>query len=669
MYKYTLRFSLVPSRDFDEKMQTLLDFCDKAEIDDVMFFISPEELSVGHITIDEAKRWTEVIVRARDILKERGITTSLNPWITLNHYDGGRKLRAEQNFHTMVGIDGRKTETVACPLCENWRKYYAELMNFYVETIQPDVLWFEDDLRLSNHEPISYGCFCEEHVRLINEKLGASYSREEIASKIYNDEIVRKAHLEVARFTIEDTFSYLINNLPTQKCFGIMTSGASGALRDGRRHEVQYEILARNGELPYNRLNLGAYRQTGMQEYAWVVNGSAFWHRQLAGDKARFVSEIENFPHTLYTKSAHFMKYQILTSAPLCLDGATLSIFEFNGNGIVNGEKYAKALKEAKPFLSKLNELELNPSLMQGVYVLWNENSAFTLKSDHCLFPKEGWWASYLEQLGIACVFGDDENVRGRVVALGGQVIRNYTTEQIEAIFENNFVLVSAECAKTLCDMGLGSLIGAKSYEIWEERTGKHTMEELATDEEVYRVKGLRCTAQFFCGDYLRIEYETQERTVYTHMLDYRENVVGDGIVQVGNAVVFPLFGNTRDLNMPIGLLSYLREYALKKAIDKKNAVAPKDVYFIEQENVCPYIFKKGDRTYIMLVNFSDDEYRQLHFKTNVEYDRIRVITPEETKEKKLGFQYENGDYWLNQLLAPQSCIVLACDEHYDDFD
>ena len=666
MYKYILRFSLVPSRNFDEKMQTLLDFCEKAEIDDVMFFIAPEELSVGHITIEEAKKWTDVIVRARDILAQRNITVSLNPWVTLGHYDGGRKLQEGQNFRTMVGLDGTKAETVVCPLCENWREYYAELMNFYVDTIKPDVLWFEDDFRLSNHEPVSYGCFCDEHVRLINEKLGEKYTRKQLETKIYTDENVRKACLEVLRFTLEDTFSYLINKLPAQRRFGIMTSGANGAIRDARRHEKQYSILSQNGEKPHNRLNLGAYRQVGLQEYAWTINGGAMWHRQICPDKAHFVSEIENFPHTLYTKSAHFMKYQLLTSAPVCLEGATLSIFEFNGNGIVNGDKYAKALKEAKPFLSKLNDLGLKPEQMQGVYVLYSENSAFTIQGNS-LCPHENWWASYLEQLGIACVFGDNVNVKNRVVALGGQVVRNYTREQIEQIFANNFVLVSAECAQTLCDMGMGDLIGAKSYEIWKERTGKTAMEQIATGEAVFDVQELRATTQFFCGDQLSIDFGDTQRTVYTHLLDYRENVVGEGIVQVNNAVIFPFFGNTREHAIPIALLAYVREYALKKAILSSN-IAPEDVYFIEQENVCPYVYKRGEKTHILFVNFSDDEYRRLHFRTNVEYERIRLITPTEPKEKTIGFEYENGYYWVNVPLAPQSCVVLACDEIDEDF-
>ena len=622
-------------------------------------------MSLGHITKEEAKNWVDGIFRAKKLLTEQGIVTSLNPWVTLNHYDGGRKLKDGQNFRTMVGIDGVKTETVACPLCENWRKYYVDLINYYVSEIKPDVLWLEDDLRLSNHEPTSYGCLCEEHVKLLNEKLSAHYSREELIQKILDDEKVRNAFIDLSRETIEETISYIIENVPMQKTFGVMTSGAAAALREGRNHERLYSILSKNGEKPYNRLHLGAYRQMGVQEYAWGINSSAMWHRFIGEDGAHFVSEVESYPHTLYTKSANFTKFQIMTSAPLCLDGATLSIFEFNGNGIVDGEKYAKALKEIKPFLSKLNELNFKPSLMHGVYVLYDEKSPYTIQSknrswgEYC--PKDSWWFAYLEQLGVACIYGKNVSVRGKVVALSGQVVRNYTKEQLVSLFANNFVLVNAECVETLMDMGLGSLVHASRCEWVQERTGKYSFEQVETGEEVSGEKELRATAQFFCGDYLHVTYADENREIYTKLYDHYENVFADGIVRTGNVLVFPFRGRSQDFPIPISLLHPVREYAIKKAIDE-NSVSKSENFFVKQENICPYVFKKNDRTFILLANFSDDECRRIDFRTEQEFERVRVITPELPKEKTIGFEYEQGNYRLWQRIAPQSCIVLVCD-------
>lgn len=668
MYRTTLRFCLAPSRDFNEKMRDLLRFCEDALVDDVMFFITPEELCIGHNTIEEAKVWTDTILRAKNILKEKGILISLNPWATFAHYDGGRTLKEGQNFRNMVGDDGTKAELTVCPLDENWRKYYVELLNFYVDTLEPDVLWLEDDFRLTNHEPITYGCFCEEHLKLYNEKLGTNYDLPTLRQAIITDEKVKKAFIEISQFTIEDTMKYIVDHVKKQKTFGLMTSGASGALLEGRKYDYLYPLLAKNGGKPYNRLCLNSYRESGSQEYAWRFNTNSMWNRCLAGDKAYFVSEMENYPHTLYTKSAAFVRYQLLTSAPLCLRGTTLSIFEFNGNGIVNGDKYAKVLKDVKPFLSKIDEIGVAPSNQKGVYVLYNDESAFHVQPTgqglYSLAPQDSWWFAYLEMLGIACRFGTDVTVKGRIVAASHQVLNNYTDEEIRNLFKYNFVLLNAVSAKTLMDRGLGSLIGATSCTYLKERTGKYTIEELATGETVFGVTKLRATAQFFCGDYLKIEYDNPERIVYTNMLDQYENVVGDGITQSCNALILPFTGNTPDFNYPVALICPLRAYVIKKAIGE-NPVSQNEICFTYNENVCPYMFEKGGKTYIMLTNFAEDNGDGIRLKLNMEFSRVRLLTPDNPEWKTIGFEYEQGNYRMNnKYIQARSTILLVCDKN-----
>ena len=67
MYTYSLRFLLAPKLDFEKKMKGLLDFCQKAKMDEVMFFIAPKELAIGHITKEEAKPYVDTIKKAREI--------------------------------------------------------------------------------------------------------------------------------------------------------------------------------------------------------------------------------------------------------------------------------------------------------------------------------------------------------------------------------------------------------------------------------------------------------------------------------------------------------------------------------------------------------------------------------------------------------------------------
>ena len=142
---------------------------------------------------------------------------SLNPWITTGHYDGGRKLVEGQDFNLLVGHDGIKAEVCTCPLCENWRKYYVETLNYYVKKINPETLWLEDDFRLSGKQTgngiITMACFCDEHMKLFCAELGENISREEFVARLTTDGKVRKVFLDVSRNTMEKTLNYISANI------------------------------------------------------------------------------------------------------------------------------------------------------------------------------------------------------------------------------------------------------------------------------------------------------------------------------------------------------------------------------------------------------------------------------------------------------------------------
>ncbi|MBO5480130.1 MAG: hypothetical protein J6A63_02950 [Clostridia bacterium] len=665
MRYYSLRFSLIPSADFEEKMDALLEFCKDAAVDDVMFFVSAEEVNTGHVTIEEAKRHTDVILRAKRILQERGITISLNPWCTFSHYDGGRTLKDGQDFRLMVDKSGLQAKRVVCPLCEKWRAYFVELMNFYVETLQPTILWLEDDFRMVSHDPITVGCFCDEHMKLFNAAAGTSYDRETFISKIFTDDNVRKAYLDVTAHTLKDTLQFISDNVKGQRTFGLMTGGSGQ--HEGRKYQEFFSILGDKREKPYNRICLHSYRQRGMQEYAWSFNENSMLARKVTGDAAFCVSEMENFPHTMYTKTATYFKYQLLTSAPLCLTGDTLSIFEFNGNGIVNGKKYAKVLKDAKPYLSRLGKIGIQPSDMVGVRILYCENSAYTTKTNSFSFSLfDGWLFAYLTQLGIACSYTSDIHIRGQVVGVSGQVLRNLTKAQVQALFENNYVILTGDNIEVLKDMDLLSLIGANGYERYGECQGLYTMEQDATGSEILGIQRMRATAQFFCGDYFNVQYVTENRTTYTHLLDYNEEKAGDGIVRVNRALVFP-YANTRsDQRVPISLLNPLREYAIKSAL-AANGVNEKQLYFVREENVCIYAFDKGDIVYLVCVNFVDDDYEHLYLKTPYPFENVKIFTPDNDTVRYVSYAYENGTYRINHTLKAQQSYVLVCYKREQD--
>ena len=100
------------------------------------------------------------------------------------HTDRGRKLKKGQNFRLMVDPYGNEATAVACPLCQNWQNYIAEMYSYYA-SIQPNVIWVEDDFRLHNHDDLVWGgCFCDFHMEEYSKKAGKKLTRSEFVEGV-----------------------------------------------------------------------------------------------------------------------------------------------------------------------------------------------------------------------------------------------------------------------------------------------------------------------------------------------------------------------------------------------------------------------------------------------------------------------------------------------------
>jgi hypothetical protein len=162
----------------------------------------------------------------------------------------------------------------------------------------------------------------------------------------------------------------------------------------------------------------------------------------------------------------------------------------------------------------------------------------------------------------------------------------------------------------------------------------------------------------------LKIDYQDGlDMKVYTNMLNYDQNVVGQGITRVGNALIFPLTGRTSDFEMPISLFCHLRDYVLRTAL-KENPVSTDELFIIREENVCPYVYEKNGKTYIFCVNFSDDGFGRIFLDTHDKFFTIMALTPTSERIHRIGATCENGKHVIQLELAPQSSAVLVCEEN-----
>ena len=106
-FLHCLRIQIVPGVEEEERIKSIVTFCEKYGFGNVMLFINAEEYNLGHMTKEEAKPWIETILRAKKSLTARGITISLNPWMEIGHTDRCRTLKEGQNFTLMEDYNGK----------------------------------------------------------------------------------------------------------------------------------------------------------------------------------------------------------------------------------------------------------------------------------------------------------------------------------------------------------------------------------------------------------------------------------------------------------------------------------------------------------------------------------------------------------------------------------
>lgn len=630
IFNYALRIAIAPGYYEDEKIQRISEFCSQARVDEVILFANCEELNTGHLTASEQQRWIETLRRVRDALISGGITVSINPWETLLHADRGRTLKPGQNFNLMVDPNGQKATAVACPACAEWTKHICDTYARFA-TLTPSVIWLEDDFRFHNHAPLEWGgCFCDEHIRLISQEYGSPVTRQELVEAITapgEPHPLRKLWLDLNGRTTADNARRIreaVEQISRDTRIGLMTSLPSVHCAEGRDWDKIVDSLGGASACVF-RPHLPAYTEVTPSQYLWHFTIS----RQTAAllpEGVELLPEIDNGPHSLYSKSRSLMRFQMLLSSALCSTGLTFNIFDMIGNGPLLQEGYQNTLMEVKPFLEYVRGLGLKLSQQDGIVVPFSPKSSYTIDTStelssggssydlskssasvmERLYPDEGKWVSMLSAFGLSTCVTKKQNHSGQIVAISGQWLRNLSQEEIVELFEENVTVLDGAAALTLHELGLGHLAGIRSLvRIAPVSSGDVSYEQVVDGTVLSSCKEARFSAQVSCGSAVILDYASDARIV-TELKSFNGVSTGPGMVVFDQRClimpfIFPNSPNTC-------LLHTLRcelVIRLLRGMDNNSrriTVAEGGAYLV------PYRFDLPDSSVILIANASTDD-------------------------------------------------------------
>lgn len=615
-FQYIFRFCCDPGFNDGEEIPALLRYVEEADIDDVAVFANVEEINTGHMDFREQDVYLAMMEKIRALLAEKGVTMSVNQWHSVMHADLGKTLRPGQNFRLMVDPQGSEASLCVCPLCQEWQAYIAQLYARYA-ALEPSILWVEDDFRLHNHAPLAWGgCFCSEHMKLYSALAGKELTREEFVAGVLRPgepHPYRKIWLDVSRETMlsaAGAIARAVRGVSEQAKVGLMSSAPHVHAAEGRDWHALLHTLAA-GRPPVDRVHLPGYQENSPSAYLHGFNMVSMLTRAMLPEETEVYPELENFPFSLFSKSRRFTRFQLLSALPMNLSGITIDLYDLNGNGIVWQDGYEQMLRRTKPYLNAMARTGVFQEERLGVQVLYSPRSSYTLhtskgESMEELYPQEVFFAGLLPAMGVPYAYTGNPRMKRQLVAVSGQVLRNWDAETLTRLFADNFVILNGDASYTLWEMGLGRLAGLERVAWLRQNSGAYAYEQVSNGKEYGGRRNARASAVISCSDAVDVTYaEDAQKEEYTALYDsFRRRTASGQVVVNGRVLIYPFGGFESPVSLPPMLLNRVRQEVLHDVLRTAGAPFPLvcGAPYLE-----PYCFAGEGGVDLYLVNGSTD--------------------------------------------------------------
>lgn len=557
-YRYILRYYIDNGFDTEARIEELATFCERSRTEEVMLFLTPEELSPGHPSDAEIDVHIALAQRIARRLQSVGTELSLNPWTTLYQVPRGRALRKGQHFRLMVGESGATSPIVACPLCEEWQEWICSRFARLAREVQPVAIWVEDDWRLHNHggELGWGGCFCAEHLRLFSEAVGTRVTREELLMALLRPGTPhpwRDAWFALSRETILQPLQKLsaaitaANPATATALMCSMPDQHSAEGRDWLRIKqaistADKRFLLRPHMPPYTQVRALRSTPAILRQTLACLPAAA----DSEGVENHIYPELENSPRSgIFSKSGRYTIWQLVEAALFGSRGITLNHYDMLGNGIALDTAFGEHLRAAKAKLNALRALNIDDANAEGAQMLFSPQIASHIRLQQVprlaagaqgalsmslqdpsqqagiggdvaslqqLVHNSIYWSETCAILGISQRLSTSVQPEKGPVFVCGQTLRAFSDAQIEQLLGGTLVL-DAESVLVLLERGFGEYIGVAEARWNELEANPYGYESICEpDASVYTLANPRMSAQRCANRILAMEPVPQTR-------------------------------------------------------------------------------------------------------------------------------------------------------------
>ncbi len=258
------------------------------------------------------RRAAEILGEQAEKLRAAGLRVSLQLSNSIGHgeymasqdctglvYDGSP-------VRHMVGHDGTEAGYCFCWNDRVFRDYTIGCLREYVRRVKPHAVWADDDLRPTNHAPVSYGCFCPACMAKFNEQYGSSFTREELLGEFEHGDPVWKIRFTrfvrdgIADFTRE--MGRMIHEEAPDCVLSFQHAGQGGYGGHDNRF-ITDAMFESTGHAPGSRPGGGCYNDHDPEMFVDKMEDIDAQNRMEPDYVTELRPEIENLPDVVFGKS------------------------------------------------------------------------------------------------------------------------------------------------------------------------------------------------------------------------------------------------------------------------------------------------------------------------------------------------------------------------------
>jgi hypothetical protein len=460
-----------PSYDTETKLSHLLDFLQehRALCDEICFFTEGDGMDWRYLPRDEIERRAEFLTRAVGVARGAGFATAINVLNTMGHSDEGGESAPDVPWQGIVGHDGTISRKCSCPFDADFLEYIAFKYQSFARCAAGKY-WIDDDVRLNNHAPVGWGCFCEKCVADFSARTQHEYSRAGLVEALHCKTEVRAQW--IAR-----------NNAVMTRVLAACADGVQRAEPNAEigfmccdvtdLHDCGADFSQWFGEL-----------SSRVKGRAWLRPGGGFWNDanpRAVLSKIHAVGnsidalprgvlstyEVENYPFVQGEKSAAQTGLEVLlVTLATKLDGIMFDVLDAAGNDLAPFSRWTTDLSVWRPLWDRAAELVQNTTPLG-----WKPAYSPRHFEQH---RGDDWNAmrhiSYQEPLALQTaglpLTAFKESARGHLLC--GAAARGLSTRELKALLQKP-LLLDGEAAQVFLDTGLGEEIGVAKIAEYSE--------------------------------------------------------------------------------------------------------------------------------------------------------------------------------------------------------